>query len=51
MYFHSLAETQLFSEPVKAEKRLEVATVTPQWLVIDRNGWSKLYNEREVTGS
>lgn len=39
------------SYSVKAEKRLEVATVTPQWLVIDRNGWSKLYNEREVTGS
>lgn len=32
-------------------ERLKVATVMLQWVVIDRNGCSKLYNECEVMGS
>lgn len=31
--------------------RLKVATVMLQWVVIDRNSCSKLYNECEVMGS
>lgn len=32
-------------------ERLKVAKAALQWLVIDPNGSSKLYNEREVMGS
>lgn len=35
----------------QVSERLKVAKAALQWLVIDPNGSSKLYNEREVMGS